>query len=143
MARATLNFLHVGPRLSISFVTISLLANIKARRGAICSPVSLGMRLASAASRAAIQSGKLSRWARKRFITACVSLIYFQGILIARFKRHPTLVKLLRVLNDKTWSHYSSFGFSSLLGMRRAISSSGSTASSGRRPNFAIGGLHE
>src|SRR5260370_26367391 len=42
-------------------LTISLFANITMRRRVLCSPVSLGMRSASAESRAAMHSGKLSR----------------------------------------------------------------------------------
>ena len=77
---ATLNSLHGGPRLAISFVTISLLANIT--------------------SRAAIQSGKLSVWPRKRSTTFWVSrsynsmaLGYSLSILIYNALVNPVLLR--------------------------------------------------
>ena len=63
-------------RRSISCITVSLLASIKARREPSSAGSSVGMRPARAASRAAMQSGKLSLYSRKRRITSLVSFLY-------------------------------------------------------------------
>jgi hypothetical protein len=65
-----------APRRSISFMTISLLANIAIRTSAIWSPVILGMNSASTASRVEMQIGKLTLFLRKLSITALESRWY-------------------------------------------------------------------
>jgi hypothetical protein len=86
-----------APRLSISFIRISLLAEISVHRAPTSSGVSVKMRPASAASKAAMHSAKLSRWAKKRFITPRVSLLYTSTLLgvysASKFDGDPTQLR--------------------------------------------------
>ena len=69
------------PRLSIPFITVSLLSNITARRSASCAFVSLGMRPASAASRAAMQLREAEPVVEEAFHHVLGrALVYFHGL---------------------------------------------------------------